>query len=233
MDDKTVEIYPYCYKIKDNCPPCNNQPPDNLYDVNTSSNDYNDCVYLLAKYLAVKSNRFRDKHQIDNAHMNIANCLQKYGDMYKTVGIELYVNPKTKQILFPDHQRIISNYNIFLNEIGLNEATSQKDTEIVDNKIKIYQILLNDKLREIYNEFYQSAGFSDLDSIMPKEYGISRLLNIENNTKGGKRMKSINKRKINSRRISDKKRKTKKRTNTKRTNTKRTNTKRTKNILQK
>jgi len=29
MDDKTVEIYPYCYKIKDNCPPCDNNNNNN------------------------------------------------------------------------------------------------------------------------------------------------------------------------------------------------------------
>jgi hypothetical protein len=212
MDSKTVEIYPYCYKIKDNCPPCNNYYPPHDNHLPHDRKSHNDCVYLLAKYLALKSNRFADKYQLDNAHMNVANCLQKYGDMYKIVGIELYVNPKTKQIIFPDHQRIISNYNILLNEIGLNEPTSPKDSDIIDNKIKIYQILLNDKLREIYNEFYQSAGFSELESIMPKEYGISRLLN---NRTGGKRMKSNNKRKLNSVRISYNKRKTYKRTNTK------------------
>jgi hypothetical protein len=219
MDSKTVEIYPYCYKIKDNCPPCNNQPHNNnLYSYNIASSD---CIYLLAKYLALKSNIFADKNQLDKAHMNIGNCLQKYGDMYKTVGIELYVNPTTKQILFPDHQRIISNYNIFLKDIGgFKKPNSLEDSDIIDNKIKIYQILLNDNLRELYNEFYQAPGFSELESIMPKEYGISRILNIENNTKGGKPMKSINKRKINSTRISYNKRKTKKRTNTKRTKNK-------------
>lgn len=230
MDDKTVDIYPYCYKIKENCPPCNNyNPPNNNNNILGDSTVRSDCIYLLAKYLALKANTFADKYQLDNAHMNVANCLQKYGDMYKIVGIELYVNPKTKQILFPDHQRIISNYNLFLNEIGINEPTSQKDIEIVDNKIKIYQILLNDKLREIYNEFYQSAGFSDLESIMPKEYGISRILNTtdgnnipgESSTNGGKRIKDNNKRKIYTRRINYNKRKTKQRRNTKRRNTKR------------
>jgi len=143
--------------------------------------------------------------------MNVANCLQKYGDMYKTVGIELYVNPKTKQILFPDHQRILSNYNVFLNEIGLSEPTSPKDSDVIDNKIKVYQILLNDKLRETYNEFYQSAGFSELESIMPKEYGISRILN---NKTGGKKRKINNKRNTNNKQKTNKRNITRKRRTT-------------------
>jgi len=187
MDDKTAEIYPYCYKIKDDCPPCDNQLP-------SRSIDNNDCVYLLAKYLALKSNRFADESKLDKAYMNVANCLKKYGDMYKTVGIELYVNPKTKQILFPDHQRILSNYNVFLNEIGLNEPTSPGDSDEIDNKIKVYQILLNDKLREIYNEFYQSAEFSELESIMPKEYGIARIMGKNTDKYGGKKRKKTQKR---------------------------------------
>jgi hypothetical protein len=204
MNDKTVEIYPYCYKIKDNCPPCdnNNNPPNSTNNLPSDSTASSDCVYLLAKYLALKSNTFADKYQLDNAHMNVANCLQKYGDMYKTVGIELYVNPKTKKILFPDHQRILSNYNVFLNEIGLSEPTSPKDSNEIDNKIMVYQILLNDKLREIYNEFYQSPGFSELASIMPKEYGIARIMGkneVKNEVKnggknGGKKKTKKNKR---------------------------------------
>jgi len=194
MDDKTVEIYPYCYKIKDNCPPCDNNNNNNNNNITGHRIDNNDCVYLLAKYLALKSNTFADKYQLDNAHVNVANCLQKYGDIYKTVGIELYVNPKTKEILFPDHQRILSNYNVFLNQIGLNEPTSPKDSNEIDNKIKLYQILLNDKLREIYNEFYQSAGFSELESIMPKEYGIARIMGKNTDKYGGKKRKKTQKR---------------------------------------
>lgn len=197
MDDKTAEIYPYCYKIRDNCPPCNNYCPPCDNQLPSRSIDNNDCVYLLAKYLALKSNRFADKYKLDNAYMNVANCLQKYGDMYKTVGIELYVNPKTKEILFPDHQRILSNYNVFLNQIGLNEPTSPKDSNEIDNKIKLYQILLNDKLREIYNDFYQSAGFSELESIMPKEYGIARIMGKNTDKNGGKKRKINNKRNTN------------------------------------
>jgi len=212
MESKTLEIYPYCYKIKDNCPPCDNYCPPCDNNLSVHKIDNNDCTYLLAKYLALKSNRFADKYRLDNAHMNVANCLQKYGDIYKTVGIELYVNPKTKQILFPDHQRILSNYNVFLNEIGLSEPTSPKDSDVIDNKIKVYQILLNDKLREIYNDFYQSAGFSELESIMPKEYGIARILN--KNYNGGKKRRINNKRNTNNKQKTNKKNITKKRRTT-------------------
>jgi hypothetical protein len=199
MVSKTAEIYPYCYKIKEDCPPCDNDKIDN------------NCIYFLAKYLAIKSNRYADKSKVDNAYMNIVNCLQKYGDMYKKVGIELYVNPKTNQILFPDIERILSNYNLFLNEIGLNDTTSSEENDVIDNKIKIYQILLNDNLREIYNNFYKSSGFSELESIMPKEYGISRILNQNfNNITGGKRRKVNNKRKTNNKRIMNNRWKTRK-----------------------
>lgn len=174
MDD-TIKMYPYCYKIKEDCPP---------YNMNST---YDNCIKLLAKYLALKSNRFVSENNLNDAYMKLGNCLRKYGDMYKKVGIELYVNPKTKQIIFPDNQRIISNYNVFLNDIATFDTKEEKN---IDEKINIYQILLNSKLREVYNDFYQSAGFSELESIMPKEYGISKIMGTNINKNGGKKRKT-------------------------------------------
>lgn len=179
MDDKT-KIYPYCYKIMDDCPPCNIKSGDN-------------CIRQLAYYLALKTNRYVSKNDLDKAHIKVGNCLKKNGDIYKKLGIELYVNPKTKQIIFPNYQRVLSNYNLFLNELGTTSPASPKDDNIRDEKIILYQILLDEKLREVYNEFYQSYGFSELESIMPKEYGIARLMGPPAK-EGGKRNKKTKRR---------------------------------------
>lgn len=181
MDD-TTKLYPYCYKIKDSCPPCNTKIMDD------------NCIRLLSNYLAFKSNRFVSENKLNDVYIKLGNCLKKYGDMYKKVGIELYVNPKTKQIIFPDNQRIIANYNLFLNDIATIELQSPKEEKKLDEKINIYQILLNDKLREVYNDFYQNAGFSELESIMPKEYGIARIMGPNIEKDGGKRRRKTNKR---------------------------------------
>lgn len=180
MDD-TTKIYPYCYKIKDDCPPCKM--------LIKSDN----CIKLLAKYLVLKSSRFTSQQYLNKAYMKLGDCLKKYGDMYKKVGIELYVNPKTKEIIFPNNQRIIANYNVFLNDIGMLHLQSTEEENFIDEKINIYEILLNDKLREVYNDFYKKEGFSEQESIMPKEYGIARIMgpNIEKN--GGKRRRKTNK----------------------------------------
>lgn len=180
MED--TKIYPFCYKIKENCPPC---PP---------CNENSNCVNLLAHYISLKSNKFRSENEKQVAKKNVGNCLKKFGDMYKKVGIELYVNPKTKQIIFPDHERILANYNLFLDDIGINQTNSPYINELID----IYQILLNDKLREVYNDFYKMSGFAELESIMPKEYGIARILgrNIDG---GKKRRKTLKKKKLTKR----------------------------------
>lgn len=176
--DNTINIYPYCYKIKDNCPPCKTK--DN-------------CIRLLSNYLVLKSNRYVSENKLNNAHMKLGDCLKQYGDMYKKVGIELYVNPKTKEIIFPDNQRIISNYNVFLNDIGTFNTQSPEEESIYDEKIKIYQILLNEKLRQVYNNFYENQGFSEQESIMPKEYGIARIMGPNMGKDGGKKRRKTNK----------------------------------------
>lgn len=178
-NDDNVKFYPFCYKIKESCPPC-----DKSYSEN--------CITLLANYNSILSSPFKSKNEKKIALMRVGNCLKKYGDMYKRVGIELYVNPKTKEIYFPDHDRIQANFNVFLNEIGsnntiINSTSAAKNENERIEKLVIYQILLNDKLREVYNHFYKQQGFSELESIMPKEYGIARIMGSE---KGGKKRKT-------------------------------------------
>lgn len=187
MDD-TTKIYPYCYKIKEDCPPYNIKQTDD------------NCIRLLANYLVLKSNRFVSENKVNNAYVKLGDCLKKYGDIYKKLDIELYVNPKTKQIIFPDYQRIIANYNIFLNDIGTLQPQSPKEESINNEKIKIYQILLNDKLRQVYNDFYKNEGFSEQESVMPKEYGIARIMGPNIDKDGGKRQKKTNKRRRRGRR---------------------------------
>ena len=171
MADATV-VYPYCYKIKETCPPCDSEPS-------------HECVKLLAMYMADKSNKFAPEHVTDQSHQNVGNCLKKYGDIYKKLGIELYVNPRSKQITFPTQERIVSNYSLFLRSIGTADPASPKEDNIRGEKINLYQMLLNEPLREVYNSFYQSSGFSDIDSMMPKDYGIAKLMG--SNATGGKR----------------------------------------------
>ena len=175
--NETTKLYPYCYKIKENCLPCENPK---------SFDNHNECLELLAKYMSISDANPNSK---DNALMAVGNCLKKYGDIYKKLGIELYVNPKTKQITFPDHQRIQSNMNLFLKEIGMEESKSPKEDNMRNEKMDMYNILLNDKLRQVYNDFYYSYGFSELESLMPKEYGIARIMGPEKETMGGKRRK--------------------------------------------
>jgi len=176
--NNSINLYPYCYKIKDECPPC--KIKDN-------------CIRLLSHYLVLKSNKYVSEQSLNNAHMKLGDCLKQYGDMYKKVGIELYVNPKTKEIIFPDNQRITANYNMFLNGYSPFNLQTPKEESIYDEKIIIYQILLNEKLREVYNNFYRNEGFSEKESILPKEYGITRLMGPEIENNGGKRKKKTNK----------------------------------------
>ena len=119
---------------------------------------------------------------------NLFNCLKKYGDIYKKLGIELYVNPKTKQIIFPDNARIQSNLNLFIQDTNF-DTKSEREENNTNDKLMLYNILLNDKLRNKYNEFYYSTGFAEDGSLIPKEYGIARIMGKETEKEGGKRKK--------------------------------------------
>lgn len=179
LDSSKTVVYPFCYKIKDSCPP----PAVKSIIINKPT----DCLKELSDLMRL-SEPYIDQNIKDKNLDKLFNCLKKYGDIYKQLGIELYVNPKTKQVTFPDNTRIQSSLNLFLRENNL-DANSPKESNVFDHKLTLYNLLLNDNLRKKYNEFYYSVGFSELESIMPKEYGIARIMGQEE-SKGGKRKKN-------------------------------------------
>ena len=186
IKSESTVVYPICYKIKETC----DLPNSTIYEINASPTD---CLNELSR-ISKMSDLYIDKNIKDKNVDELFNCLKKYGDIYKKLNIELYVNPKTKQAIFPDNARIQSNLNIFLKETDFELASPKKLKEI-DYKLMLYNILLNDNLRQKYNEFYYSVGFSELNSVMPKEYGISRIMGKGEETNGGKKTKRRKRRK--------------------------------------
>lgn len=186
-NSSSTVVYPFCYKIKETCINDNNR-----IEINASPTD---CLNELSR-ISKMSDSYIDTNIKDKNVDDLFNCLKKYGDIYKKLNIELYVNPKTKQAIFPDNTRIQSNLNLFLKETDF-DTTSPKQLKELDYKLMLYNILLNDNLRQKYNEFYYSVGFSELNSVMPKEYGISRIMGKEEQTTGGKRRRKRRKTKKN------------------------------------
>jgi len=183
LSSTKTEVYPFCYKIKETCLPCNDKN-NNLISVNNPI----DCIAELSKLDKSTGSYFNEtlKEKYLN---NLFDCLKKYGDIYKKLGIELYVNPKTKQITFPDNSRIQSNFNLFVKETNF-ETYSPREFDDINYKLMLYNILLNDNLRKKYNDFYYSSDFGELESLMPKEYGITRIMGKEIKKEGGKRRKT-------------------------------------------
>ena len=180
-------IYPLCYKIKETCSQQNNQ---------------SSCINELSNYMKTKQNIYSTKQE--QVRQNMIQCLKKqYGDIYKKLGIELYVNSKTNKIMLPDIQRIQSKLNEYLRQ----ENTSSDKT--LEKNMMLYNILLTDSLRNIYNEFYVSEGLAEKSSIIPKEYGIARILGPPNSPSGGRKTKRMRTRKTMRMRTRKTKRKTK------------------------
>ena len=176
----STTAYPYCYKIKETCLPC---PQTN--------NTENECILLLSKFLGSRNS---DEKKMREAHL--FECLKKYGDIYKKLDIELYVNPTTKKILFPTNERIQSNLNVYLKNIGYDENASNFETSREyenerNQKNSMYNMLLNNTLREIYNSFYKRYRLAEPDSIKPKVYGISRIMGTPSGGKKTKKTKTI------------------------------------------
>lgn len=171
-----TQIYPFCYKIKTR--------------IRNEQNTLGKCLKLYHKYLL-------ESHNSGNTLNEFAQALKTYGDMYKTINLELYVHPKTKEIYFPDNTRLQAHYNTFLTNLHYNQD-SNENKDLIYKKMEIYHLLFIDKIREIYNSYYWSHGFSELDSLLPKEYGIVQLLGKEEkhggkrNTKKRKQMKKNN-----------------------------------------
>jgi len=137
-------VYPICYKIKEtsyqaNCPPS--------------------CINKLAKYVKLKKKIYgKNPNATEEAHQSFVQCLKQYGDIYKKLGIELYVNPTTNKITFPDNQRIQSNLNEYMRKIADNDANNIDMSS--DETLMLYNVLLNDSLRNAYNDFYVSEGYA-------------------------------------------------------------------------
>ena len=186
-------IYPYCYKIKDTCLPCDSK-----------GSEKNTCAVELINYMKDKKNQMYNPNVPDESNDKLFECLKQYGDIYKKLGIELYINEKTKQAVFPTNDGVRANLNLYLTNVDTNKVSK----ESIEETMMLYDILLNEKLREKYNEFYYSNGFGDLDSLKPKEYGIARIL-------GGKRRRT-NKRKTNKRKTNKRKTRRIRKTNIKR-----------------
>ena len=164
-------IVPYCYKIKEDCPI--NNSTKNLYSINKDDNSKCDidinCVKKLAKYMSfIMNNPNSNPQRKEKLHDDIFYCLKDFGDIYKNLEFDLYVNPKTKQVHFPDNNRIQSNLNTFLRNL-YNPNNTNKDQSTIDYKLKLYNIILNDELRKKYNEWYYSLG--DINSLQPKSGG--------------------------------------------------------------
>ncbi len=162
-------IYPYCYKIKESCPPCNK--------VEYKDNAEN-CLKELSNFLLISENQpkqgTRKGKYIEEekaAFERVKNCLQKYGDIYDKLGILPYINPTTKAILFPDQTRIQSKFNEFIRKLSRSD-----NNEMDEYKIKLFNILLNSKLREIYNDLYEEPYFANRKSLEPKDPGIGALI---------------------------------------------------------
>lgn len=174
IENENTIIYPYCYEIKEGCPPC----LENMVN-NTTQYESDDCLELLANYVVVSESIYRTKEEKDDAKLKLGVCLKKLGDLYSKVNIELYVNPNSKNIVFPDQQRIQSSFNEFLRQIGNNKANSPREDNLRIEKLKIFNILLNNKFRNIYNNLYISSELAEPKSLKPKEYGIARIMGAE------------------------------------------------------
>ena len=195
-NSKNSTVYPLCYKIKDTCLPCDSK-----------GSEKNTCTLELINYMKDKKNQMYNPNVDDKSNDKLFECLKQYGDIYKKLGIELYINEKTKQAVFPTNEGIRANLNLYLTHVDTDKVSK----ESIEETMMLYDILLNDKLREKYNEFYYSNGFGDLDSLKPKEYGIQRLLGGKRRrtNKRNKKVNKTNKRRTNKRRTN--KRKTNKR----------------------
>ena len=165
-------VYPICYKIKETSYPSS-------------------CILELANYLRLKKQLVYDMHsnpskdnkmereyriihikhanEMKQADASLLQCLKQYGDIYKRLNIDLYVDSENK-ITFPDNQRVQSNLNIYMKKIA---NTSSDKTQ--EETIMLYNVLLNDSLRNAYNEFYVSEGYAKNDQLLVKDTTVDKL----------------------------------------------------------
>ena len=74
--------------------------------------------------------------------MIIENTAATLLSIAKKLDIELYVNPKTQKIIFPNNTQIQSKLNLYLDSIDFN-TKSPKIGNNQDEKLMLFNILLN------------------------------------------------------------------------------------------
>jgi len=194
MNTSKEEIYPLCYKIKESCPSCD--------ESTCPSCNNTDCLKELSKY-SNDIRPYKGNVELSEEYYHLLICLKKYGDIYKKLDIVLHVNEK-KEITFPTNLQIQSSLNLYLYSNKFLNPTTPKEVKEQDEKIMLFNILLNDKLRAAYNRFYKIPGFADTDSLIESKYGFDKLINTtsrdnpEENVKeydniGGKKIKKSGK----------------------------------------
>ena len=157
-----MALYRTYHRVYDNIPDNNNNEIDNK------------CINSLAEYVQAKELQHVNKPLYYEKMQNAFDCLKKYGDIYKQLDIELYVLPN-KTVIFPDSSRINAHFNIFLRNYQVDPKTITIRRE-QEKKLKLFDFILHDIYREVYNEFYYSNGFSTSESLKQKTYGIEKLL---------------------------------------------------------
>ena len=177
MNPSKEKIYPLCYKIEESCPSCD--------ESSCPSCNNTDCLKELSNSSNIDLNDISKRE----SKSHLFYCLQKYGDIYKKLDIDLFVNEKTNKILFPDNLRIQAKLNLYLQRIyskttSFEDETKQNKTELdeQDEKLMLFNILLNDKLREAYNRLYKITGFAEKDSLEPLKLSIDRIMDTDYDT---------------------------------------------------
>ena len=140
MSEVNNKIYPLCYKIKE-----------------ISHDKYVNCLYLFSRYLVDKNN-VRLMNELDE-------CLERYGNMYKKLNIDIATYGPMKVPLLPADDdngdiRMQLNMTEFMKSIGAGlpiDLSHDIDGPVKDEiilKMNMHSLLLYGKFREYYNDFY-------------------------------------------------------------------------------
>jgi hypothetical protein len=191
-------VYPYCYKIKEDCLPCDSK-----------GSEKNACTDELINYMKSVENPYYNKESKLQSEIKMRECLKQFGDIYKRLNIELRRNEKNEPF-YPDNERIQSHLNTYLRNVDTNNVSK----EILEENMTLYGILLNENLRKIYNKFYHYKGFSYNGEDEESTDGLSET------QQGGKKRRTkkrkTNKRKTNKRKTNKRKTRRIRKTNRKR-----------------
>jgi hypothetical protein len=147
-----------------------------------------DCLGEIIK-LSIIPSVYTEYSEEDKINMRdkMFECLKKYGDIYKDLDIELYVD-KNNRVTFLDEKGIISHLKTYV------KSCVDGRIEVDNNKMMLYSILLNNVFRDAYNKYYyEIVGH---ESITPTKFGIDYLDNVSSSRlreRGGKTFRSKNK----------------------------------------